>query len=285
MNFFIQIHRSITDPSFYTQVVAFPVRKIVFFILKLLLLTALVMSISHTMRVINPVSGLPAILPLLFPGMVVTSEGMYSNTDAPYIPNRIYLADFIATYIDIPASTLDIPDSLVLVDCRKNIGIDKNSSVLFLLAADSIHVRFSPDISLTLPYSNVLSNEERITLTPAGVGEFLGKRRLIVARNFFIQHFVLFGVTVAVSIFFLSVAAAMLKRREQNLRTRTPYVKIASFAITPIAVQNILVALSGVKTTWLWYVAIGISTFILFRALNHLASIDKEMNIRRTWES
>jgi hypothetical protein len=235
------------------------------------------------MRAVNPVKGLPAILPLIFPGMVVTHDGMFSNKEAPYSPNPVYIADFIATYIDVPASVLNIPDSLVRVDGRKNIAIDKKSSVLFLFAADSIHVRFSPDVSLTMPYSYIVSKNERIAFTSAGISEYLNKRLLLVVRNFFIQHFVLFGVTVAVSIFFLSLAAVILKQREVDIDT--PYIKIASFAMTPIAIQNILVALSGVRITWLWYISIGIATFILFRALNHLASVNKKSNIRRIWES
>ncbi len=277
VNFFHQIHRSIIDPSFYSQVIALPIKRVLYFLLKLITITALILAITHSWRVVNKNKGLPLILSELFPDMIITNNGMYSNRETPYIANPFYVADFMVTLVDIPKSSLEIPDSFIVVDDRKNISIDKKSSVAFLLAADIIHVNLGSFISYKIPYSSFVYENEQITFTKEGVYKYLKRRLLKLIINFFTLHCFSFGINITVSVFFLFLAACIFKIRQ--VKGFKAFFKIASFAVTPIAIKNILVAIAGVKIIWTWHVSIFISTFILYRALNYLYRKDNKI----TW--
>lgn len=274
MNFFLQIHRSIVDPSFYSEVIILPAKRRLAFLVKLVIITALILTFTHTWRVVEHKKGLPAILPALFPYMQITSNGMSPNRKTPYTVNTVYIADFMSTFTNFPMSSFEISDSAVVVDGRSNIVIDKNSSILFLLAADIIHVSFKPDIYFTIPYSLFVSEKEVMTFSKEGISEYLKQRLLKLSINFFIQHLVTFGSNIMISIFFLSFAAYIFRTRQ--IRGFKTFLKLASFAITPVAIEKIFVALSGARIVGVWHVSIFISVFIIYRAIKHLSIQDSK---------
>ncbi len=269
MNFFLQIHRSIIDPSFYKEALSFPKKKVILFLVKLILITVFVLASTYTWRVIDPVRGLPAILPALFPYMHITHTTMTPNAGTPYVANPLHVADCIALFTNSPLSTFETRDSAVVVDSRSDIAIDKNSSILFLLAADLIHVKISPDIYFTFPYSLFLSKNEEVTFTNQGISGYLRRRLITVFLNFYVQHCIVFGLNIVISLFFLSFAAFIFRTRV--IKKFRGYLKLAAFAITPVALETILLTIAGVTAVWLWHIAVFISVFILYRGINYIA--------------
>lgn len=269
MTFFLQIHRSIVDPSFYVEVIALPPKKIAIFLIKLISITVLIVAFTCTWRVMNPRTGLPAVLPALFPDMEISVAGMVPNKKTPYVVNPLYIADFIALFSSVPLSYLEISDSVLVVDNRSDIRIGEKSSIRFLFAADRIHVKLNPEIYFTIPYSFIASEKETVTFTREGIGKYIGRRKVSVFINFCLQHLITFGLNIIVGVFFLSFAAFIFKARYRN--TFKVYLKLSVFAITPLALETIIVTISGVKFVWIWHVALFVSVFILYRGMGYIA--------------
>ena len=269
MNFFLQIHRSIIDPSFYKEALSFSKKRVILFLVKLILITVFILASAYTWRVMDPSHGLPAILPALFPHMHITHTTMTPNAVTPYVANPLHVADCIALFTNTPLSTFEMRDSAVVVDSRSDIAIDKNSSILFLLTADLVHVKINPEIYFTFPYSVFVSKKEEVTFTSDGIAAYLRRRLITLFLNFYLQHCIIFGLNIVISLFFLSLAAFIFRTR--YIKKFRGYIKLAAFAITPIAVETIMITVAGVSAPWLWHIAVFVSVFILYRGINYIA--------------
>lgn len=268
MTFFLQIHRSIVDPSFYAEAIILPPKKIIFFLVKLISITVLIVAFTCTFRVVNPRTGLPAVLPALFPDMKITAAGMEPNKETPYSVNPLYIADFISLFTSVPLSYLEISDSTVVVDNRRDVRIEDKSSIRLLFSADVIHVKLSPEFYFTLPYSLIVSEKETLRFTREGISKYVGRHKISLFVNFYLQNIITFGLNIMVGIFFLSFAAFIFKAKHIN--TFRVYIKLAVFAITPLALETILVTISGAKFVWIWHVALFFSVFILYRGMRYI---------------
>lgn len=270
MNFFLQIHRSIVDPSFYKEIATSPRKRSIFFLVKLLAFTVFILATTYTWRVADPVHGLSAVLPAVFPRMQISQDGMIPHADTPYLVSPLAIEDLLRLFSNSSRSLFEIRDSAVVVDSRRDIGIDKNSSIMFLLAADVIHVKLNPELSFTLPYSLFVSKDEVITFTKEGIAAYIRKRLVSLFINFYIQHCIVFTANIVISLFFLSFAAFIF--RTSSIKRFRVYLKLAAFAITPIALETILVNLAGVSIMWLWHISIFISVFILYRGISYITA-------------
>jgi len=71
-------------------------------------------------------------------------------------------------------------------------------------------------------------------------------------------------------VFFLSFAAFVF--RVDRARGYWYFVRLASYAISPVVLGAALVSLSGVSADWTWHVFIIISTILMFRAMMQTSS-------------
>lgn len=269
MNFFLQIHRSIVDPSFYLQVTTLPAKKVFSFLFIAISLSVLIGALGHTFRIVENKNGLPAILPTLFPDMKISSRGMVSSRETPYVVNPAFLSDLVSVLFNMSRkNVIQGSDSTLVVDEKRSSSIEKKSSIRFLLTADSIYVRHGKDEVLSKPYSILVSDGEILKFNKKGISEYLRKRILQLLFISFIMNLAVFVFIIVISIFFLSFAAFIF-RVGQNCTLKT-ILKIVSFALSPIIIERMLSSLVGVGITWIWHVAFFISLIIVYRANKYL---------------
>lgn len=270
MNFFIQIHRSLFDLSFYEEIVLIPGRKIIAFVFQLVAITVCIITICHLLRIVHPEKGLPTLLPLLFSNLEITSEGLITYHDSVYTIDPVYLAECLTLLSNTFIPPQSLPDSFMVVHNRDDIVIEDNSSIHILLSAKMIQVNFAPLLNWRLPYSAFVAQSERIVFTPSKVSTYLKKRGVKLFLNLYLQHFLLFNLKFFISLFFLFFAAYILKTK--YISGTKMIIKIVAFAAVPVALASMLIALSGAKNINLWMIALVLSFVMIIRADRYLST-------------
>ncbi len=271
MNFFHHIHRSVVEPVFYREVIHFPGKKVILFILKLVVLTALISAVSHTIRIIDRDDGLPDILPRMFPGMVITARGMVLEYDSAYTVNSVYIAECISLLNDLPLSLVNVNDSTVFVTEKKGVSLDTNSLIRALFTADDIQLQFVPRlIYWQITYADLVPEKTVVTFTPETVRRYLLSNGGKLFSYVFLVHILRFGLNIISSIFILSFAAFIFRTRD--IYQYGQLLKIASFASVPISIIACFTAIAGVNNFWISQSALFMSGFILFRAIVNIST-------------
>ena len=268
MNFILQIHRSIVDNSFYEEVIALPKRKITGYVSLLIIITTVILSFTHTLKIFDSNTGLPAILPAIFPNMEITREEMISYIDTPLVVNPVFVADFFSLVSNTIVTPSDIPDSFVVIDNQNIIHLTDNSSIRLLFSKNFIYINFVPFFKANIPYSVLVSEGERIVFNNQEFLEYLNRRKFKVFFNLFFQHLTTFTFKFATSLIILALALFILNNSKYK-RSKSIY-KIIFYAVTPVVVESVLIAVSGVIFDKLWYISLLISMIIIFRVINYL---------------
>lgn len=270
MSFLVRIHRSIVDPKFYVEVARFPVRSVLLFLLQVTVVANLICAATHTMRILNVRTGLPAILPYMLPGMAVVDGHLVSEKTTPFVPNPGTLARFVSVINDVPVAPEYLPDSLVVVDTAPDATIAGESAVTVLLAGDAILVHGANGSVARFPYAKLLVGSVTLSFSSDAIGAYLRRNAPVIVLLTFAWHGLRFLGSVGLSVLFLALAAYIFKRgRKMPFGV---FLRVASFSISPIAIANVLVALSGTRILWGWHVAIFFSTFIMFRGVAAVAA-------------
>lgn len=273
MNFLLQIHRSIIEPSFYADAVTVPVKKAVFYLVKLIALTVLIVTLAQIGRIMDKERGLPYLLPAMFPDMQVAGYGMTSAVATPYLVNPLYVKKSMALLLNLPEALMVLDDSAVVVDTHRTVAPDKMSSTLMVLSPDTCYLLTSQQRYFKVPYSLLVSENEVIVFTKDGISRYLHKRVLGILFQLFILNSITFLIPLLMSIILLAFATFIFGAR-MNVRFSTS-CKLALYAITPHAVGTIFSALAGVQFIWLWHITIFISIVILYRAIIFLSQNGK----------
>ena len=265
MNFFLQIHRSIVDPSFYLQVINLPAKKVFAFLFKAVTLSVCLGALVHTYRLVDGKNGLPVVLPALLPDVVIDQGGIHTSRETPYTVNPASVSDALSVLFNVPDNYMtNISDSTIVVDTQKGRRLERNSSVGLLFAADSLYVRVGKEGVLTSPYSSFVSQGEVIVFDEKNISAYLKKRLVQLFLLTFFINLSVFVFIIAISIFFLTFAAFILRVGE-NYSLKT-ILKIVSFATSPVFIERILSFLAGAGVTWVWHVAFLISLIVIYRA-------------------
>lgn len=263
MNFFKKMHRSIFDPSFYREIRVAPRSSLIIYFFQLLLFTALLAAVAQTWYFVDLDRGLPRKLAAAFSGIEIVNGRLYAP-EQPYVPPSYLVLPLFSQLVGVPEMAGQDADSLIIVDTAASVRIPKKVPVM-LLKADRVIVVVNENTKMEFPYTHLLFGERDLKFTVSHIRSFLLRHLISLLFYFFLatifQQLLLFSF----SLFFLAFAAYIFRVERQ--RVLKDYIKVAFFAVTPMAVGTILVALSGVRTTWTWHILIFLSTIVMFRAI------------------
>jgi hypothetical protein len=268
VDFFLQIHRSIVDNSFYEEVLTIPKRKIAGFVSQLIIITTITLSFTHTLKIFDSDTGLPAILPVIFPNMEISGKEMISYIDTPIVVNPVFVADFFSLISNTSVTPSDIPDSFVVIDNQNNINLTDNSSIGVLFSKYLLHINFIPFFKASIPYSVFVGEGEKVIFNRQEFREYLNTKKIKIFFNLFIQHLTTFTFKFTTSLVILALALFILNNN--RIKKDKAIYKILFYAVTPVALERIIIAVSGVIFDKLWYLSLLISIVIIFRVINYL---------------
>ncbi|MBN1980556.1 MAG: DUF1189 family protein [Chitinivibrionales bacterium] len=277
MNVFLQIHRSIFETTFYREVISLGRKKIISYLVTICAIAAFCIASVQTYRIINTNTGLPYLLPQLFPSMEISRNGMISHADKPYSINKFSVAELFSILSDINLSGLQLPDSVIVVDEGFNKQALDSAVSKIIFAQSSIYFNFKPEFEWELPYDLVLKKDEVVYFTTESLRTFFLSRAPFIFIGLFLRYGATIFFMMFMSIFFLSIAAYIFKSN-QPISFKT-VLKIASFAVTPVLVGVLLNNVSGIKVAWMWEVSLFISLFIIIRVLFFLSGRNNEERI------
>ncbi len=271
MRFFIHVHRSIVDPSFYAEIIEYPKRRAFLFLVQVILITIVISALAHTFRAYNSETGLPAVLPALFQGMELSHDEMVTSQETPYSVNPVFVADFMAVMTELPRSSFTIPESSIVVNDKILEKPQDQLTVSILFGSKEIYYKMGPNLIFPIPYSAMLAKNEVLRFDTPGVTSFLSKRIPLAFIYFLVQHFIRFGATILTSLFYLSFAVFIFRLKRLTLGN---IIKIAMFAMVPLALVKIITSLAGVAVKGVWYVAMFACIIIIGRAIQYIIKND-----------
>ncbi len=282
MSFFVDVHRSIFDSSFYREVIHHSKLRVILFLVKLLILTALVSGFAQAYYLIHPMRGVAPLMEVLLKGLEVKDGHLYTDREDPrLIPTDLALS-VINRFMKYPAA--EVKDTFLMVDARETPAAENAFTSPIMLQDTCIsfnHIQVlpvyvflnsisdNPSLSLRLPvkipYRSIVGKHNTISFDAATVQNLLVGKLPVLLINFIFISFSYCISTVFLSIFFLTLAAFIF--RVDRMRSFGFFAKLACYSITPVLVGMCLVAISGVSADWTWHVFIVISTVIMFRAM------------------
>jgi len=268
MTFFSDLHRSIFDPLFYRDAVTLTWPRVVLFLFKLLILTALITGFSKSYYLLHSTRGIAPVINVLFGDLEIRDGRLNSSREVPYEVPGGPVAGLMSRFIGYSNFFERVPNNFLVVDTRSPAAAYSAENAPSILLGESF-ARFS-EMRMDIPYEKILG--KNFSFTVPSVQAFLNKNKASFIVHFFVLNFFFGLFTVTLSVFFLSLAAYIFSvDRAKGFRY---FFRLACFAITPVMVGTALVSVSGVNAAWSWHVFIIISTIVMFRAMVH-NSIDK----------
>lgn len=267
--FFITIHRSITDPLFYKEVIHYSKLKVLMFIIALLVFSSIIIASFHYARISDKENGLPRYLPHAFSEVTITPFEMINKREHKYIVDPITVNEIIKLMTDYYSrEDLVITDSLVLINGKDDVSPSKESSVIISFNKSNILVKYKNNEYKSLPYKLMIPKGSTAIFTSESVSDYLLKHFHEVYIQLFILHVFKLGFHFISSVIFLTIAAFIFKRNIINGFLKL--FKLSLYASTVLAIEGIVTSAAGYSSLFTWYVAVFISIFALFRGLNSL---------------
>ncbi|MCL2689110.1 MAG: DUF1189 family protein [Chitinispirillia bacterium] len=267
MKFFSSLHKSIFDPAFSKEAVKLPAGRCIMFLLKLLVLTALISGLAKTYYLLHPERGAASVISAMFNGIEIRDGRLETEREVPFEMPKDLTGALLDDFVGFKVFE-QVPDNFLVVDTRNPIpaGDEMTGAAKVVLRDTSV---FFKDMRIEVPYRLLVG--KNFEFTEPAVQRVLQKNVLSFVLNFFMFSFVFTLFTVLMSVFFLSAAAYLFSF--QRTKKFVYFLKIACFSISPVMIGSALVAVSGVRAEWAWYIFVILSTMIMFRAMAH-ASID-----------
>jgi hypothetical protein len=250
LGFFVQLHRSVVEPSFYIEVLAYPVRKIAGFLVCLFLFVAFVSGLAQSYYLFDKKAAFPEQIETAFKGMEIKNGILASSMPVPYYPA-------LNQYFETGS------DSAIVIDTTVGNSL-LNRAPIIIMQSNRIMFAFTPKNVFQIPYKTFLG-VENFKFTADYIRAFLARNFIQLLFYVWIIGFVQNTVFMAFSVLFLTLAAFIFRIEKQY--SFKDYLKVACFAVSPVSIGTILVAISGVKFQWTWHLFIFISTIVMFRAI------------------
>jgi hypothetical protein len=264
VNFFLLVHRSIFDPTLYREIPQLGRRVIFFFVIKLILIASGISAIAHTCHVFSASKGAAVTIAEAFNGITIKDGRLMSNRPLPFeIPSQD-LAVIYSRLINIPATldTLQLPR--VIVDTSSNPPIRTIPSII--LRSQDAAFYTAPGGPQVVPYyKKSWYGPANLQFTEPGIRKLLMR----VIAWLFTVNLVWDGLCCAGLTLFcicMFTVAAYIFRTERS-RQIAYYFGIAGFAITPIPVGMVIIALASVTIPGTWQFLVIMSVVVMFRAL------------------
>jgi hypothetical protein len=264
VNFFLQIHRSIFDLAFYREAPLLGRRKVSLFVIKLVLVATLVPAIAHTGYVFSTSRGAVAAIAASMKGIEIKDGLLKSDRPLPYeIPAREVNLIF-SRFINIPATVDTLQTPRVIVDTSANQPVRTVSSIV--MRSSDVAVYSASGIPQYIPYCKKgWYGPVNLQFTEPGTARLLKKAVVWI----FIINLLWDGLCCTALVLFcicmLSLAAYIF--RIERDRTVGYYLSIGSFAITPIPIGMVIIALADANIPGSWRFLVIMSVVVMFRAL------------------
>lgn len=274
LKFFTFLHRSIFEPPFYREVLTMLRRTIVFYFISLIVFFSFCIAVANTFYILSKNDGVAACIADAFPGMKIRNGKLLPPMDTPYVPPAYLITPILNRLNGLPILLNPEADSMVVVDTASQLRLKVKVPVI-VLTSDRVRVLFQ-GTSMEFPYENIMFGRKDLDFTRENLRKFLLKHTIGIFFGYLIPTIVHQGVLIFFCIFFLAFAAYIFRLERQ--RKFREYLRISSFAITPIALGSALVAAAGVKLSWAWHVLILLSTVVMFRAMLAITVSNQEKN-------
>ena len=274
MGFFLQIHRSIFDSSFYGELAEIPRGRKIFYVVHLLIFASIVAGIAHTYYAMDTKRGIAAPIQEAFSGIEIIDGVLSAHCQIPYAVSPENVATLISR-VDAPfAFELDaVP--LVWVDTAYS---PKKGDIYprIILSAKEIMVYNSASWFFAIPYAEAFRGIHRFSFTVPFINNYLHRKILSLAANFLFLEGIQCGFLILSSIGILALAPFIF-RIERSL-TFFYFLSIACFAVTPVPVGFMLMAVSGTSFPVGGGLLFLISAVVMFRALKGMKTMTSKQN-------
>jgi len=276
VGFFSDLHRSIFDPNFYREALTRPRGRVVLFMLKMLIFTALILCATRTYYLLHSERGIAPLIGVMFGDMEIRDGHLKTELEQPYEVPGDALAVLMNRLVGQSRFFERVPDNFMVVDTRRSTLTatgDGAASPKVVLGESSVAF---PEMRMEMPYNTIVAGGN-FEFSAASVQAFLDRHTVSFLLHFFLMGLFFGTFTILLSVFFLSLAAYVF--RSERAKGYPHYVRLACYAVTPVMLGSALVAASGVSAEWTWHVFIILSTLLMFRAM--VSTSDKAPDEKR----
>lgn len=270
MRFFLQIHRSVFDPSFYGELAVMPRRRKVLYVVQLMLLASIVAGLSHTYYVLDAKRGIAVPLEDAFSGIEIADGVLAAQRPIPYAAPPRDVAIFFNRFFDVPFSFTPDSAPAVLVDTAYS---PKKGDAFPRIVLAAREMKFYNSVSwvFVLPYARTFPEIRRFSFTVPFINNYLHRKVPSLTMYFFLLEGVQCGFLMLFSICILALAPFIF--RIDRSRTYFHFLSIAGFAATPMPVGFMLIAISGTSIPLGGDLLFLVSAVVMFRALKSMKTM------------
>ncbi len=270
MDFFLRIHRSIFDPSLYAELAAEPRRRKISYVVRIVLLASIVAALSHTYYLLDAKRGIAAPLEEAFSGVEITDGVITANRPIPFVAEPRDVAILFNRLFDFPLSFAPNAAPVVLVDTAYASKAG-DAFPRIVMSARQITVYNTATSFMALPYTQAFPGIRRFSFTVSFINTFLHRRISFLEVYFLLLEGAHCGFLMLFSICILALAPFIF--RIDRSRTYFQFLSIAGFAVTPVPIGFMLMAISGTSIPGGGDVLFLISAVVMFRALRGMRTI------------
>ncbi len=275
MGFFQQIHRSIFDTALYAELPAIPRSRKVLYVVQLLILASLVAGLSHAYYVLDAKRGIAAPLEDAFSGIAIDSGRLTAQRALPCTAPPRDVAILFNRLFDVPFSVALQGAPPVIVDTAY-APKPGDTLLRIVLAAKGIAVYNAAALYISLPYAVLFPDCRHFSFAAPFITSWLRGRIPSLAVNFILLEAVQCGLVMLLSICFLSLAAFIF--RIDRSRTWFHCMSIAGFAVTPVPLGLMLMAVSGTSIPYGGFLLFLVSSVVMSRALRATGTMTSPQN-------
>ena len=241
-------------------------RHVLFFVIKLLLLTTAVCALAHTYYLLDGKRGVAAPIATILRGLEIKGGALVATRDLPYKPDEHQVASvFYRLVFDVPMITETAPAPTVIVDTAAKTVPPPGAAPSIMMKSGGIIVQPTPQVSLPFSYSKLLNGGSDLAFSETAIRRYLSQNILIL---FFYACIFEGFPCAAIGLFSICILAfaAYIFRFERQRRI-AHFLRFAAFAFTPIPIGAILIALSDVKIPGAWDILVIVSFAVMLRAV------------------
>lgn len=264
MIFFLQIHRSIFDRLFYREAPLLGRRAIVLFVFKLVLIASIISAAAHTRYVFSTSRGAIAAIASAMKGFEIKEGLLKSDRPLPYEIPAQDLNFIYSRFINIPATADTLQTPRFIIDTAANQPA--RSGPCIVMRSRDAAVYPASGIPQFIPYYKKGWYEPvNLQFTEEGTARLFKKAVVWICMINLLWDGLCCAALVLFCICMLGLAAYIF--RIDRGRHIGYYFSIASFAITPIPIGMVIIALSNVTIPGSWRFLVIMSAVVMFRGL------------------
>ena len=246
-----------------------PRRRKISYVLRLLIFTSIVAGIAHTYYVMDTKRGITAPLEEALSGIEIIDGVLSVHCPIPYAVSPRNVA-ILLSRVDAPLTFESDAVPTVLVDTayspKKGDAFPR-----ILLSAREIKVYNSASWFFAIPYAELFRGIHRFSFTTPFIHNYLHRKIPSLAVNFFFLEGIQCGFLMLLSICILALAPFIF--RIDHSRTYFHFLSIAGFAVTPVPVGFMLIAVSGTSIPVGGGLLFLVSAMVMFRALKRMKTM------------